>query len=157
MIDYSVGIPSELPPPQTLDNSVPHAPSRPQVLDDTDKRLAIENSLRYFPPEWHHELAIEFLNELEQFGHIYMYRVRPTYRMHARQISEYAANSDSAAAIMLMIQNNLDPNVAQFPHELVTYGTNGSVFQNWAQYLLTMQYLSKMNHEQTLDMYSGHP
>ena len=88
MIDYSVGIPSELPPPQTLDNSVPHAPSRPQVLDDTDKRLAIENSLRYFPPEWHHELAIEFLNELEQFGHIYMYRFRPTYSMHARHISE---------------------------------------------------------------------
>ena len=157
MIDYSVGIPSELPPPQPLDNSVPHAPSRPQVLDDIDKRLAIENSLRYFPPEWHQELAIEFLNELELFGHIYMYRFRPTYSMHARHISEYAANSNSAAAIMLMIQNNLDPNVAQFPHELVTYGTNGSVFQNWAQYLLTMQYLSKMNDNQTLVMYSGHP
>ena len=155
--DYSVGIPSELPPAKPLDDSVPHAPSRPQVLDDVDKRLAIENALRYFTPEWHEILATEFLNELEQFGHIYMHRFRPDYDMYARHISEYGAENESAAAIMLMIQNNLDPDVAQFPHELVTYGTNGSVFQNWAQYLLTMKYLSTIRDDQTLVMYSGHP
>jgi len=126
-------------------------------LDDVEKRLAIENSLRYFPSEWHEELGTEFLHELEYFGHIYMHRFRPDYDMYARHISEYEAQSDSAAAIMLMIQNNLDPDVAQFPHELVTYGTNGSVFQNWAQYLLTMRYLSTIREDQTLVMYSGHP
>ena len=157
MNDYSEGIPTELPPPIPLDITVPHAPNRPQVLNDAEKRLAIMNSLRYFPPKWHKELASEFLNELEEFGHIYMHRFRPKYDMFARPISEYRANSNSAAAIMLMIQNNLDPQIAQFPHELVTYGTNGSVFQNWAQYLLTMRYLSIMRDDQTLVMYSGHP
>ena len=120
-------------------------------------RLAIQNALRYFPTEWHEELAPEFLNELVQFGHIYMHRFRPDYEMYARHISEYGAETESAAAMMLMIQNNLDPNIAQYPHELVTYGTNGSVFQNWAQYLLTMSYLSRIKEDQTLVMYSGHP
>ena len=157
MNDYSVGIPTDLPEAPIIDNSVPHAPKRPQVLNDADKRLAVENSLRYFPSAWHDELAPEFLHELEEFGHIYMYRFRPDYDIYARPISEYGAISNSAAAMMLMIENNLDPEVAQFPHELVTYGTNGSVFQNWAQYLLTMQYLSNMRDDQTLVMYSGHP
>lgn len=127
------------------------------VLDETEKRLAIKNALRYFPPEWHEELASDFIDELEQFGHIYMHRFRPNYPMFARHISDYGAETESAAAIMLMIQNNLDPDVAQYPHELVTYGTNGSVFQNWAQYLLTMKYLSVIKEDQTLVMYSGHP
>ena len=127
------------------------------VLDETEKRLAIKNALRYFPPEWHEELASDFLDELEQFGHIYMHRFRPNYPMFARHISDYGAETESAAAIMLMIQNNLDPDVALYPHELVTYGTNGSVFQNWAQYLLTMKYLSVIKEDQTLVMYSGHP
>ena len=127
------------------------------VLDEAEKRLAIKNALRYFPPEWHEELASDFLDELEQFGHIYMHRFRPNYPMFARHISDYGAETESAAAIMLMIQNNLDPDVAQYPHELVTYGTNGSVFQNWAQYLLTMKYLSVIKEDQTLVMYSGHP
>ena len=127
------------------------------VLDETEKRLAIKNALRYFPPEWHEELASDFLDELERFGHIYMHRFRPNYPMFARHISDYGAETESAAAIMLMIQNNLDPDVAQYPHELVTYGTNGSVFQNWAQYLLTMKYLSVIKEDQTLVMYSGHP
>ena len=157
MIDYSVGIPAKLPQSRPLDDTVPHAPNRPQVLNDAEKKLAIENSLRYFPAEWHEELVSEFLNELEEFGHIYMHRFRPEYDMYARPISEYTANSSSAAAIMLMIQNNLDSDVAQYPHELVTYGTNGSVFQNWAQYLLTMKYLSIMKDNQTLVIYSGHP
>ena len=156
--DYSLGgIPEELPPIREIDNSVPHAPKRPQVLDEKDRRLAIANSLRYFPREWHHVLAPEFLDELDRFGHIYMHRFRPNYEMHARPISEYQCNSKKAASIMLMIQNNLDPNVAQYPHELITYGGNGGVFQNWAQYLITMGYLSKMEEEQTLVMYSGHP
>jgi len=157
MIDYSVGIPADLPPSKPLDHSVPHAPSRPQVLDNSEMRLAIQNALRYFPTEWHEVLAPEFLNELVQFGHIYMHRFRPDYEMYARHISEYGAETESAAAMMLMIQNNLDPDVAQYPHELVTYGTNGSVFQNWAQYLLTMSYLSRIKEDQTLVMYSGHP
>ena len=157
LIDYSVGIPAELPLPRPLDDTVPHAPNRPQVLNDAEKRLAIENSLRYFPPKWHGELVSEFLDELETFGHIYMHRFRPEYDMYARPISEYTTNSNSAGAIMLMIQNNLDSDIAQFPHELVTYGTNGSVFQNWAQYLLTMKYLSIMKENQTLVIYSGHP
>ena len=156
--DFSLGgIPEELPPFREIDNSVPHAPKRPQVLDENDRRLAIANSLRYFPKEWHHVLAQEFLDELDRFGHIYMHRFRPNYEMHARPISKYQCNSKKAASIMLMIQNNLDPNVAQYPHELITYGGNGGVFQNWAQYLITMGYLSKMEEEQTLVMYSGHP
>ena len=157
MIDYSEGIPSELPPRKSLDTNIAHAPRRPMVLDETEKRLAIKNALRYFPPEWHEELASDFLDELERFGHIYMHRFRPNYPMFARHISDYGAETESAAAIMLMIQNNLDPDVAQYPHELVTYGTNGSVFQNWAQYLLTMKYLSVIKEDQTLVMYSGHP
>ena len=156
--DYSLGgIPNELPPIREVDNSVPHAPKRPQVLDENERRLAIENSLRYFPKEWHHALATEFLDELDRLGHIYMHRFRPDYEMYARPISEYRCNSNKAASIMLMIQNNLDPNVAQYPHELITYGGNGGVFQNWAQYLITMDYLSKMSDDQTLVMYSGHP
>jgi urocanate hydratase len=151
------GIPEQLPPPRPLDTSVSHAPSRPQVLSGTERRLAVENALRYFPSESHPTLAPEFLAELDNYGHIYMHRFRPKYEMHARPISDYPAKSSSAAAIMLMIQNNLDAAVAQFPHELITYGANGAVFQNWAQYLLTMQYLSKMGEDQTLVMYSGHP
>ena len=157
MLDLSQGIPPVLPERKILDSSVSHAPIRPQILNDSDKLLAVSNALRYFPSDWHEELASEFLTELNEFGHIYMYRFRPDYQMYARPISEYRANTPEAAAMMLMIQNNLDPEVAQFPHELVTYGTNGSVFQNWAQYLLTMQYLSKMHEDQTLVMYSGHP
>jgi urocanate hydratase len=157
MIDYSIGIPVTLPVPKPIDVSVPHAPNRPEVLSNRERRLAIENSLRYFPVEWHEELGREFLTELDELGHIYMHRFRPDYEIRARPISEYGANSTSAAAIMMMIQNNLDTAVAQFPHELITYGGNGSVFQNWAQYLLTMRYLSIMREEQTLVMYSGHP
>ena len=156
--DYSLGgIPSELPPIRELDDSVPHAPKRPQVLDEKERRLAIENSLRYFPKDWHHVLAPEFLDELNSLGHIYMHRFRPDYEMYARPISEYRSNTNKAASIMLMIQNNLDPKVAQYPHELITYGGTGGVFQNWAQYLITMEYLSKMREDQTLVMYSGHP
>ena len=156
--DYSLGgIPNELPPIRELDNSVPHAPKRPQVLDENERRLAIENSLRYFPKDWHHVLAPEFLDELNRLGHIYMHRFRPDYEMYARPISEYRSNTNKAASIMLMIQNNLDPKVAQYPHELITYGGTGGVFQNWAQYLITMEYLSKMREDQTLVMYSGHP
>ena len=156
--DYSLGgIPNELPPIRELDNSVPHAPKRPQVLDENERRLAIENSLRYFPKDWHHVLAPEFLDELNRLGHIYMHRFRPDYEMYARPISAYRSNTDKAASIMLMIQNNLDPKVAQYPHELITYGGTGGVFQNWAQYLITMEYLSKMREDQTLVMYSGHP
>ena len=157
MVDFGQGIPKVLPDKKSLDKTVPHAPIRPQVLSESEKVLAVTNALRYFPKDWHQELADEFLSELESYGHIYMYRFRPDYEMYARPISEYEANTPEAAAMMLMIQNNLDPRVAQFPHELVTYGTNGSVFQNWAQYLLTMQYLTNMDEDQTLVMYSGHP
>ena len=157
MIDFSIGIPETMPDAKPMDDSVPHAPKRPEVLTDSERRLAIENVLRYFPVEWHEELGMEFLAELDELGHIYMHRFRPDYKMCARAISDYGANSTSAAAMMLMIQNNLDPAVAQFPHELITYGGNGSVFQNWAQYLLTMRYLSIMREDQTLVMYSGHP
>ena len=157
MIDFSIGIPETMPDAKPMDDSVPHAPKRPEVLTDNERRLAIENVLRYFPVEWHEELGREFLTELDELGHIYMHRFRPDYKMRARPISDYGANSTSAAAMMLMIQNNLDPAVAQFPHELITYGGNGSVFQNWAQYLLTMRYLSIMREDQTLVMYSGHP
>ena len=157
MVDFGQGIPKILPDKKPLDETVSHAPIRPQVLSEAEKILAISNALRYFPKDWHKELAQEFLLELEEYGHIYMYRFRPDYEMYARPISEYEAQTPEAASMMLMIQNNLDPQVAQFPHELVTYGTNGSVFQNWAQYLLTMQYLTNMQEDQTLVMYSGHP
>ena len=151
------GIPTKLPDPidkSTLKNP---APKRKDVLTGAEKKLAIRNALRYFPSLWHQELAIEFAEELQTYGRIYMHRFRPDYPMYARPISEYPAKSQHAAAIMLMIQNNLDPAVAQHPNELITYGGNGAVFQNWAQYLLTMQYLSEMTDEQTLHMYSGHP
>ena len=151
------GIPDDLPSPKSLDNSVPHAPIRPQVLSYSEKILAIQNSLRYFPTEWHSTLAPEFLQELEELGHIYMHRFRPDYEIFARPIDEYPSNCLSAASVMLMIQNNLDPSIAQFPHELITYGGNGSVFQNWAQYLIAMELLSKMNENQTLVINSGHP
>jgi len=151
------GIPSELPAKADLDNKVSHAPKRKAILSPEEEKLAIRNALRYFPKEWHNELAPEFLGELRTYGRIYMYRFRPHYEMYARPISTYPAKSQQAAAIMLMIQNNLDPAVAQHPHELITYGGNGAVFQNWAQYLLTMKYLSQMTEQQTLHMYSGHP
>ena len=153
----SGGIPDYLPSARSLDDSVPHAPIRPQVLSGYEKKLAIKNSLRYFPAEWHGELATEFLAELEELGHIYMHRFRPDYEMFSRSIDEYPSISPSAASVMLMIQNNLDPSVAQYPHELITYGGNGSVFQNWAQYLITMELLSKMSDNQTLVINSGHP
>ncbi len=153
----TAGIPSELPPPRPYEPEVNHAPRRKDILSPADKKLALANALRYFPKGLHKELIAEFKQELEQYGRIYMYRFRPTYVMHARPIQTYPARSKQAAAIMLMIQNNLDPAVAQHPHELITYGGNGGVFQNWAQYLLTMQYLSEMSEEQTLVMYSGHP
>ncbi|NMH26721.1 urocanate hydratase [Flavobacterium silvaticum] len=153
----SVGIPAELPASKPYDTSVNHAPKRKQILSPDEKKLAIKNALRYFEPRHHKELAAEFSNELETYGRIYMYRFRPDYEMKARPFSEYPGKSDQAKAIMLMIQNNLDYAVAQHPHELITYGGNGAVFQNWAQYLLTMKYLSEMTNEQTLAMYSGHP
>jgi len=151
------GIPSELPEALPYDLNINHAPPRRNVLSITEKKLAVSNALRYFPKKWHAVLAKEFAGELEQYGRIYMYRFRPRYKMYARPVEEYPARCQQAAAIMLMIQNNLDPNVAQHPHELITYGGNGAVFQNWAQYLLTMKYLSEMTCEQTLVMYSGHP
>jgi len=151
------GIPDTLPQPCHLDKSVPHAPKRKDILSKKEKQLAVRNALRYFPTKHHTELAREFAHELDTYGRIYMYRFRPQYEMKARPVSDYPAQSQQAAAIMLMIQNNLDPDVAQFPHELITYGGNGAVFQNWAQYLLTMKYLSEMTNEQTLVMYSGHP
>ncbi len=151
------GIPDSIPPMPPDDPEVDHAPKRKDVLNRDDKKLALENALRYFPAAWHAELAPEFARELREDGRIYMRRFRPTYEMRARPIDEYPARSKQAAAIMLMIQNNLDKAVAQHPHELITYGGNGTVFQNWAQYLLTMQYLSKMSDEQTLALYSGHP
>jgi urocanate hydratase len=150
-------IPAQIPDPIAIDDTVDHAPSRPINLTSAQKRLALRNALRYFPSEWHAELAPEFASELQDYGHIYMHRFRPLYSMHARPISEYPAKTLHSAAIMLMIQNNLDPSVAQYPHELVTYGGNGSVFQNWIQYRLTMSYLSSMSESQTLVMYSGHP
>ncbi|MFY9281941.1 MAG: urocanate hydratase [Bacteroidia bacterium] len=137
--------------------SANRAPKRKDILSIEEKKLAIRNALRYFPAEWHAELAVEFANELIEYGRIYMYRFKPTYKMYARSINEYPAQCKQAAGIMLMIQNNLDPAVAQHPFELITYGGNGAVFQNWAQYLLTMKYLSEMTEEQTLHMYSGHP
>ncbi|MGV9012980.1 MAG: urocanate hydratase [Flavobacteriales bacterium] len=151
------GIPSELPKATPLDPSVPHAPKRKDILTSEEKKLALRNALRYFPKKHHATLAPEFAAELKEHGRIYMYRFRPDQPMHARPIDQYPAKCTQAAAIMLMIQNNLDPAVAQHPHELITYGGNGAVFQNWAQYRLTMQYLSEMSEEQTLVMYSGHP
>ena len=151
------GIPDVLPPKKEYDPSINHAPKRKDILAEAEKRLAIRNALRYFPAKHHKELAVEFADELKRYGRIYMYRLRPDYEMKARNIDEYPARSRQAAAIMLMINNNLDYAVAQHPHELITYGGNGAVFQNWAQYRLTMQYLAKMTDEQTLVMYSGHP
>lgn len=151
------GIPAELPANPGIDSSVSHAPVRKDLLSADEKKLALRNALRYFEPRHHAVLAPEFAEELRSYGRIYMYRFRPTYAMHARPIGEYPARTPQAAAIMLMIQNNLDPAVAQHPHELITYGGNGAVFQNWAQYLLTMQYLATMTEDQTLHMHSGHP
>lgn len=151
------GIPDELPAPAVYDPDVNHAPVRKDILNDREKKLAVRNALRYFDKKHHAVLAPEFAEELRKYGRIYMYRFRPAYPMYARPIDEYPAKCRQAAAIMLMIQNNLDPAVAQHPHELITYGGNGAVFQNWAQYLLTMKYLAGMTDEQTLAMYSGHP
>ncbi|MDE6485235.1 MAG: urocanate hydratase [Duncaniella sp.] len=155
--EVAAGIPDVLPAPRPYDTTVNHAPRRKKILTPAQERLALKNALRYFPEHLHAELAPEFARELRDYGRIYMYRFRPAYEMHARPIDEYPARSRQAAAIMMMIQNNLDPAVAQHPHELITYGGNGAVFQNWAQYLLTMRYLSEMTDEQTLVMYSGHP
>ena len=151
------GIPSTLPQAKPYDTEVNHAPKRKKILTPEEEKLALRNALRYFPAELHAALAPEFAGELRTYGRIYMYRYRPDYAMYARPIDEYPAKSRQAAAIMMMIQNNLDPVVAQHPHELITYGGNGAVFQNWAQYRLTMKYLSEMTDEQTLVMYSGHP
>ena len=151
------GIPDVLPPLKPYDKSVNHAPKRKDILTDGEKRLALRNALRYFDPKHHGQLIPEFLDELKTYGRIYMYRLRPDYDMHARHIDEYPYKSRKAAAIMLMINNNLDKAVAQHPHELITYGGNGAVFQNWAQYRLTMKYLATMTDEQTLVMDSGHP
>ena len=151
------GIPSVLPSKKEYDTTINHAPKRKEILTKEEKQLALRNALRYFDKKHHEELLPEFSEELEKFGRIYMYRFRPDYEMKARAIDEYPGKSTQAKSIMLMIQNNLDYAVAQHPHELITYGGNGGVFQNWAQYLLTMQYLSEMTDEQTLVMYSGHP
>lgn len=157
MADIRAGIPNTLPDPQPYDHTVNHAPKRKDILTPEEKKLALRNALRYFPKKFHATLAPEFLDELKTYGRIYMYRFRPTYDMHARPIDEYPHKCKQAAAIMMMIQNNLDKAVAQHPHELITYGGNGAVFQNWAQYRLVMKYLSEMTDEQTLVMYSGHP
>ena len=151
------GIPAQLPEAQPYDTEINHAPRRKDILKPEEKVLAIKNALRYFPKELHQALAPEFAQELKEYGRIYMYRYRPSYKMYARPIDEYPAKSRQAAAIMAMIQNNLDEHVAQHPHELIIYGGNGAIFQNWAQYRLVMQYLATMTDEQTLVMYSGHP
>ncbi|MBQ7551016.1 MAG: urocanate hydratase [Bacteroidales bacterium] len=155
--DIQQGIPSVLPNPKPYDPNINHAPKRKDILTPAEKKLALRNALRYFDPKFHAVLAPEFVEELHKYGRIYMYRFRPDYEMYARPIEQYPAKCRQAAAIMLMIQNNLDPAVAQHPHELITYGGNGAVFQNWAQYRLVMKYLSEMTDEQTLVMYSGHP
>ena len=155
--DIRAGIPDTLPELQAYDTTINHAPKRKDILTEEEKRLALRNALRYFPKKFHAVLAPEFAEELKTYGRIYMYRFRPTYEMYARPIDEYPHRSQQAAAIMMMIQNNLDKAVAQHPHELITYGGNGAVFQNWAQYRLVMKYLSEMTDEQTLVMYSGHP
>ena len=151
------GIPQTLPEMPAYDKEINHAPKRKDILTADQKRLALRNALRYFPKHLHKDLAPEFAKELHDYGRIYMYRYRPTYEMYARPVDDYPHKSRQAAAIMMMIQNNLDPRVAQHPHELITYGGNGAVFQNWAQYRLVMKYLSEMTDEQTLVMYSGHP
>jgi urocanate hydratase len=151
------GIPDLLPVARPYDTDVNHAPVRKDILTREEEKLALRNALRYFDRKYHSVLASEFADELKRYGRIYMYRFRPVYEMHARPVSEYPYQSLQAAAIMLMIQNNLDPEVAQHPHELITYGGNGAVFQNWAQYLITMKYLAEMTDEQTLVIYSGHP
>ena len=151
------GIPNVLPIKKSYSKDVNRAPKRKDILSINEKKLAIKNALRYFPKDWHQELAIEFTSELKEFGRIYMYRFKPDYKIHARAIEEYPAKTKQAAALMLMIHNNLNPDVAQHPEELITYGGNGAVFQNWAQYLLVMQYLAIMTEEQTLHLYSGHP
>ncbi|MGM0478465.1 MAG: urocanate hydratase [Bacteroidota bacterium] len=155
--DIQAGIPDAIPPKKEYDPSVNHAPKRKQILSKEEEKLALRNALRYFPKDQHAELIEDFREELRNFGRIYMHRYRPDYKLHARNINEFPGKSDQAKAIMLMIHNNLDHAVAQHPHELITYGGNGAVFQNWAQYRLTMKYLSEMTEEQTLAMYSGHP
>ena len=155
--EIRLGIPDCLPEPMPYDNTINHAPKRKEILTHAEKQLALRNALRYFPKALHARLAPEFIDELNAYGRIYMYRYRPRYAMYARPIDEYPHRSEQAAAIMLMIQNNLDPEVAQHPHELIVYGGNGAIFQNWAQYRLTMKYLSEMTDQQTLVMYSGHP
>ena len=155
--EIRLGIPDYLPEPKQYDPDINHAPKRKDILNPEEKKLALRNALRYFPKHLHKDLAPEFAKELKDYGRIYMYRYRPSYDIYARPIDEYPARSRQAAAIMLMIQNNLDPKVAQHPHELIIYGGNGAIFQNWAQYRLVMKYLSEMTDEQTLVMYSGHP
>ena len=155
--EIRLGIPDYLPEPKAYDPNINHAPKRKDILTPEQKRLALRNALRYFPQKLHAQLLPEFAEELKKYGRIYMYRYRPSYEMYARPIDEYPCRSRQAAAIMLMIQNNLDPRVAQHPHELIIYGGNGAIFQNWAQYRLVMKYLSEMTDEQTLVMYSGHP
>ncbi len=155
--DIQTGIPSQIPVKKEYEPSINHAPKRKEILSKEEKKLALRNALRYFPKEQHSELIEEFLKELNDYGRIYMYRYRPDYKMFARSIGDYPGKSEQAKSIMLMIQNNLDYAVAQHPHELITYGGNGAVFQNWIQYRLTMKYLSEMTDEQTLVMYSGHP
>jgi urocanate hydratase len=155
--DIKQGIPSLLPPKKVYQLNVNHAPKRKEILSHEERKLALRNALRYFPADFHAELAIEFLEELDVYGRIYMHRFRPDYQIYARPINDYPGKCQQAKAIMLMIQNNLDHAVAQHPHELITYGGNGAVFQNWIQYRLTMKYLSEMEEDQTLTMYSGHP
>ncbi|HSI71302.1 MAG TPA: urocanate hydratase [Gillisia sp.] len=151
------GIPEELPSPYNYDPEVNHAPRRKDILNSKENELALRNALRYFAPQHHPDLLPEFREELEKYGRIYMYRFKPDYKMYARSVEDYPGKSNQAKAIMLMIQNNLDPAVAQHPEELITYGGNGAVFQNWAQYLLAMKYLAEMEDDQTLVIYSGHP
>ena len=153
----SEGIPKDLPDPKPYDQTVNHAPKRKEISKPGEKILAVKNALRYFPLRFHRILASEFAHELKDTGRIYMYRFRPDYEIKARHIDEFPHKSRHAAAIMLMISNNLARGVAQHPHELITYGGNGAVFQNWAQYRLTMKYLTEMTDEQTLVIYSGHP
>ena len=155
--EIRMGIPEFLPEPMPYDKNINHAPKRKEILTAEERQLALRHALRYFPKHLHAQLAPEFIDELNRYGRIYMYRYRPSYEMYARPIDEYPHRSEQAAAIMLMIQNNLNPEVAQHPHELIVYGGNGAIFQNWAQYRLTMKYLSEMTDEQTLVMYSGHP
>jgi urocanate hydratase len=155
--DICQGIPSEIPSAKPYDSAINHAPKRKEILSTEEKKLALRNALRYFPKDHHAQLAKEFAQELKDFGRIYMYRYRPDYKMYARPIEEYPGKCEQAKSIMMMIQNNLDYAVAQHPHELITYGGNGAVFQNWAQYRLCMKYLSEMTEDQTLTIYSGHP